>query len=36
MFFCRVQTISSNVKNGVIKKQETLIEEDVQQISDDC
>ena len=36
MFFCRVQTISSNVKNGVIKKQDTLVEQDVQEISNNC
>ena len=34
--FCRVQTISSNVKNGVIKKQDTFVEQDVQQIFDNC
>ena len=36
VFICRVQTIGSNVKNGVIKKQDTLVEQDVEQISDNC
>ena len=36
VFICRVQTISSNVKNGVIKKQDTFVEQDVQQIFDNC
>ena len=36
LFICRDQTISSYVKNGVIKKQDALLEQDVQQISDDC
>ena len=36
VFICRVQTITSDVKNGAIKKQDKLVEQDVQQISDNC
>ena len=36
VFICRVQTISSDVKNGAIKKQDTFVEQDVQQIFDNC